>query len=74
MQKRYYNMVQKYLDSARANFDWNGPEANANTNWQSNFGSRACRELVKWLRESRFNDQVAVEAIVDIDVCVTLLC
>ncbi|KAF4624102.1 hypothetical protein G7Y89_g14069 [Cudoniella acicularis] len=61
VQDRYYAMMSKYLDAAWENFDWNGPEADAD--WEPNFGARACREVVKWLRDSGFHSQVAVGAM-----------
>ncbi|MCJ1389519.1 hypothetical protein MMC18_002376 [Xylographa bjoerkii] len=47
--------MRKYVDAAWANFDWNGPAADAD--WEPHFGARVCRELVKWLRESGFHDK-----------------
>ena len=60
-QERYYAMMRKYVDAAWANFDWNGPAADAD--WEPHFGARVCRELVKWLRESGFHDKVVVGAM-----------
>jgi hypothetical protein len=60
-QGRYYGMIRTYVDAARKNFDWTGPAAEAG--WEPEFGARVTRELVKWLREARFRDEVATGAL-----------
>lgn len=60
-QERYYGMISKYLDTAWLNFDWNAAAADAD--WEPQFGARACREIVKWFKESGFHGKVAVGAM-----------
>ena len=47
---RFHAMTQKYLEAAWANFDWQGPDADAD--WEPHFGSRAARELAKWMKNT----------------------
>ena len=54
VQDRFLSMIEKYVDSARSNFDWNGPSAESP--WEPHFGARVCREIAKWLTESGFPD------------------
>lgn len=58
---RYLAMIGKYLDSAWANFDWDGPSAEAH--WEPHFGARVCREIAKWLKESGFPDKSVAGAL-----------
>ncbi|KAI1390114.1 cytochrome P450 [Hypoxylon trugodes] len=53
VQDQYLAAVQKYLDSAWTNFDWDGPSATSY--WEPHFGAQVSRELVMWLKESGFN-------------------
>ncbi|KAI3322262.1 cytochrome P450 [Xylariaceae sp. AK1471] len=46
----YLEMPKKWIESAWANFDWNGPDKDAD--WEVNFGSPVCRELARWMRGS----------------------
>ncbi len=39
----------RYLEAAWADFDWSGPEADAD--WEPKFGARYSRELAKWMKE-----------------------
>lgn len=47
---RFHGMTRRYLDSAWANFDWNGPDSDAD--WEPHFGSRAAREMALWMKEN----------------------
>ncbi|KAI5927547.1 cytochrome P450 [Camillea tinctor] len=47
---QFHAMTRKYLESAWENFDWNGPDADAD--WEPHFGSRAAREIAKWMKET----------------------
>lgn len=47
---RFHTMTRKYLDAAWANFDWQGPDADAD--WEPHFGARGARELAKWMKET----------------------
>lgn len=47
---RFHAMTRRYLDSAWANFDWQGPDADQD--WEPHFGSRAAREMGKWMRDN----------------------
>ena len=49
---RYLDAFKKYLDSAWANFDWDGPSSEAA--WEPEFGARVMREVAKWLSDSGF--------------------
>jgi hypothetical protein len=51
---RYLGMIEQYVESARSNFDWDGPSAESP--WEPHFGARVCREIAKWLQESGFAD------------------
>lgn len=53
---RYVAAVQKWLDAAEADFDWDSPGAAAE--WEPRFGARAPRELVKWMRETGWRSEV----------------
>ncbi|KAI8623365.1 cytochrome P450 [Xylariaceae sp. FL1651] len=46
----YHDMTRKFIESAWANFDWTGPDKDAD--WEEQFGARICRELARWLRGS----------------------
>ncbi|KAH8820156.1 putative cytochrome P450 [Xylogone sp. PMI_703] len=61
VQDRFLAMMDKYLDAAWANFDWNGPDAEAA--WEPHFGARVSREIVKWLRESGFHERTGAGAL-----------
>ena len=39
-------MCRRYIDSASKEFDWHGPDADAE--WEPHYGSRMARELIKW--------------------------
>lgn len=53
-QKRYLDMIEKYVDAAKNNFDWNGPSGDVP--WEPHFGARVCRETAKWFTESGIPD------------------
>ncbi|KAI1084640.1 putative cytochrome P450 [Whalleya microplaca] len=53
---RYVVAIEKWLDSASARFDWEGPEAE--TDWEPRFGGRATRELFKWMKEVGWRSEV----------------
>ena len=61
VQDQFLSMVAKYVDAAWANFDWNGPDAEAY--WEPHFGARVCRETAKWLRQEGFPDESIVGAL-----------
>ncbi len=46
---RFRAACARYLEAAWSDFDWNGPDADAD--WEPNFGSRYSRELAKWMKE-----------------------
>lgn len=50
LQAKFYSQTSKWLEAAWENFDWDGPDAEAD--WEPNFGARVCRELSKWLKEN----------------------
>lgn len=50
LQAKFYSQTGKWLEAAWENFDWDGPDADAD--WEPNFGARVCRELSKWLKEN----------------------
>lgn len=47
---RFHVMTKKYLDHAWAEFDWQGPDADAD--WEPRFGSRAARQMALWMKEN----------------------
>ena len=50
LQDKFFAQTGKWLEAAWENFDWDGPDADAD--WEPNFGARVCRELSKWLKEN----------------------
>lgn len=61
VQERFLSMIEKYLDEAWADFDWDGPSVE--TYWEPQFGARVCRELVKWLRSDGFHSKAIAGAL-----------
>jgi hypothetical protein len=57
VQDRYYGMIRKYMEYAVDHFDWEGEDADSD--WEPLFGARVCREIVKWMKRSKFCDQTA---------------
>ncbi|KAI1370684.1 cytochrome P450 [Hypoxylon crocopeplum] len=53
---RYVSAIEKWLEGAEAEFDWEGPVAEAD--WEPRFGGRAVRELVKWMKETEWRSEV----------------
>ena len=53
--ERYLAATQEYLDVAWANFDWDDPAA-TEAAWEPHFGARVCREVLKWFKDSGFNE------------------
>ena len=51
---QFLNAIRGYLDSAWAHFDWDGPSVAAR--WEPCFGAQVSREVVKWFKESGFNE------------------
>lgn len=58
---RYLSMIRRYVDAAWANFDWEGPDAEAH--WEPHFGARVCREIARWLNGSGFPDTSVAGAL-----------
>jgi len=49
--REQFNLLgRKFLENAFNDFDWNGPDADAD--WEPIFGSRLSREHAKWAKES----------------------
>jgi len=57
----FHAAVARYLYPAVNTFDWNGPDAAAD--WEPVFGSRANREVVRWMKEDGFAPQTIAGAI-----------
>lgn len=53
---RYVVAIERWLDSAARDFEWEGPEAEAD--WEPHFGGRAVRELYKWMKETEWRNEV----------------
>ena len=53
--EQYLAAIQRYLDSAWAQFDWNDTSAAA-APWEPHFGAQVSREVVKWFRNSGFDE------------------
>lgn len=49
IQARLCDMMQKWLDNAWANFDWEDEEK-AESHWDEYFGARVSREAAKWMK------------------------
>lgn len=58
---RYVDAIRTWLDSASIGFEWDGPEADAD--WESYFGGRAPRELVKWMKETGWRKEVIAATV-----------
>lgn len=58
---RFVDAIKTWLDTASNGFDWNGPEAEAD--WEPRFGGRATRELVRWMRETEWRDEVIAATV-----------
>jgi len=54
---RFLGATGKWLDAAWANFDWDGPDADAD--WEENFGSRWAREMAKWMKSCNFGPRTS---------------
>jgi hypothetical protein len=52
LRQRWNGMGMKYLNTAFEEFDWNGP--NSNADWEPVFGSRFSREYAKWGKKCGF--------------------
>lgn len=52
---RLHDACARYLASAWADFDWDGPDADAD--WEPIFGSRYARQLIRWFKEAGFDDK-----------------
>ncbi|RYP39364.1 hypothetical protein DL768_010720 [Monosporascus sp. mg162] len=52
--EKYLTAVQKYLDCAWAEFDWNDKAA-TEAPWEPHFGAQVSREIVKWFKDCGFN-------------------
>lgn len=57
IREEFHDMCGRYVDSALDQFDWNGPDADAD--WEPHFGSRMARELVGWATEHLSRDTIA---------------
>lgn len=53
IRERLNLMCQRFLEEAFRDFDWNGPDADAD--WEPIFGSRFSREHAKWAKECGFS-------------------
>lgn len=64
--RKFHGACAKYLEANFAEFDFNGPDAEAD--WEPIWGSRANRELCKFFRDSGFalNSQAGAFAIANI--------
>jgi hypothetical protein len=55
LRQRWNGMGVKYLNTAFEEFDWNGPDSNAD--WDPVFGSRFSREYAKWVKKIGFESE-----------------
>ena len=46
IRKEFHAMCRHYIDSASNEFDWDGPDVDAE--WEPHYGSRMFRELIRW--------------------------
>ncbi|KAK1975134.1 cytochrome P450 [Colletotrichum cereale] len=58
---RFKTALSRYLDAAWANYDWSGPDVDAD--WDPHFGSRFLREMAKWAKESRFTARTSAGVV-----------
>lgn len=58
---RYVDAIKTWLDAASTGFDWDGPEAEAD--WEPRFGGRAPRELIKWMKETEWRNEVVAATV-----------
>ncbi|RDW68921.1 cytochrome P450 [Aspergillus mulundensis] len=49
---RFHAMCRRWLDFAAGEWDRNGPDANADAEWEPCYGSRMARELIRWASSS----------------------
>lgn len=50
IREQFHHMCRRYLDSAESEFDWNGPDVDAE--WEPHYGSRMARELIGWANQN----------------------
>lgn len=58
---RFKSALARYLDSAWTNFDWSGPDADAD--WDPHFGSRFLREMARWAKDSKFTPRTSAGVV-----------
>jgi len=59
--ERFHKACGDYLESAWANFDPYGPEADVD--WEPNFGCRFMREMAKWMKKSNFSPRTCAGTV-----------
>ncbi|KAK3317496.1 putative cytochrome P450 [Cercophora scortea] len=63
-QERFYTIIRKYLAATYTDDAFDSVAAEADQDgWNPKSGARVSRELVKWLKTSGFQDEVAVGAL-----------
>ncbi|OQD61338.1 hypothetical protein PENPOL_c017G07004 [Penicillium polonicum] len=50
IRSEFHGMCRKYLDAGDREFDWNGPDVDAE--WEPLYGSRMARELISWSKKN----------------------
>jgi hypothetical protein len=58
---RFLDRIEKYVEAGLKNFDWDGPEVEAQ--WEPHFGTRITRELTKWLTDAGFRRKAVAGAL-----------
>jgi hypothetical protein len=58
---RFLDRIEKYIEAGLENFDWQGPDVEAQ--WEPQFGTRITRELTKWLTDAGFRRKTVAGAL-----------
>ena len=57
VREEFHGMCRRYVDAAAREFDWRGPDAEAE--WEPHYGSRMARELIRWATENLSEETTA---------------
>ncbi|KAK7978072.1 25-hydroxycholesterol 7-alpha-hydroxylase [Apiospora saccharicola] len=52
----YVGPIERWLEDVSAGFDWKAAEADAD--WEPNFGGGAVREMYRWMKETKWRGEV----------------
>lgn len=57
IREEFHAMCRRYVDAAEKEFDWDGPDADAE--WEPHYGSRMARELIAWAKKNLSKETTA---------------